>query len=46
MILRIDDMSLMIVGTISSPQEAKEIEFITKSFVVGQRAQHIAHQLK
>ena len=39
-------MSLMIVGTISTPQEAKEIEFITKSFVVGRRARHIAHQQK
>ncbi|MEM0492568.1 MAG: hypothetical protein QXS02_01210 [Candidatus Thermoplasmatota archaeon] len=26
---------LMIVGQISSPEEAKEIEFITKSFVVA-----------
>ncbi len=39
-------MSLMIVGTISSPQEAKEIEFITKSYVVGRRARHIAPSLK
>jgi hypothetical protein len=38
-------MSMMIVGSISSPQEAKEIEFITKSFVVGRRARHIAHKL-
>ena len=29
---------MMIVGQISTPNEAKEIEFITKSFVVGTRA--------
>ena len=31
-------MVMMIVGQISTPEEAKEIEFITKSFVVGNRA--------
>jgi hypothetical protein len=31
-------MVLMIVGQISTPEEAKEIEFITKSLVVGNRA--------
>jgi hypothetical protein len=29
---------MMIVGQISTPNEAKEIEFITKSFIVGTRA--------
>jgi hypothetical protein len=29
---------MMIVGQISTPNEAKEIEFIAKSFVVGTRA--------
>ncbi len=33
---------MMIVGQVSTPQEAKEIEFITKSFVVGNRARELA----
>ncbi len=37
---------IMIVGQVSTPQEAKEIEFITKSFVVGNRARTLAQQLK
>ena len=32
---------MMIVGQISSRQEAKEIEFITKSFIVGNRAREL-----
>ena len=38
-------MSMMIVGQVSSKEEAKEIETITKNFVVGKRARHLAHQL-
>ena len=37
---------IMIVGQVSSPQEAKEIEFITKSLVVGNRVRKLAHALK
>jgi hypothetical protein len=33
---------MMIVGVISTPTEAKEIEFITKSLVVGNRARELA----
>gem|GEM_PF-455360 len=32
---------IMIVGQVSSPEEAREIEFITKSFVVGNRAREL-----
>jgi hypothetical protein len=39
-------MVMMIVGQVSSPEEANEIEFITKSFVVGIRAKNLARQLK
>ncbi len=37
---------MMIVGQISNPEEAKEIEAITKSFVVGNRARVLASKLK
>lgn len=37
---------MMIVGQVSTPEEAKEIEFITKSFVVGNRARALALQLR
>jgi len=37
---------MMIVGQISSPEEAKEIEFIAKSLVIGNRARILAHQLR
>jgi len=36
---------LKIVGQISSTDEAEEIEFITKSFVIGNRARALASQL-
>ena len=36
----------MIVGQISNQEEAKEIEAITKSFVVGIRAQLLASKLR
>jgi hypothetical protein len=37
---------MMIVGQISNLNEAKEIEFITKSFVVGNRARELALRAK
>jgi hypothetical protein len=37
---------MMIVGQISNPEEAKEIESITKSFVVGSRARALALKIK
>ena len=37
---------MMIVGQVSSPEEAKEIEFIAKSLVIGNRARVLAHKLK
>ncbi len=36
----------MIVGQISGADEASEVEFITKSFVVANRARHLAQKLK
>ena len=35
---------MMIVGQVSSSEEAKEIEFIVKSFVVANRARVLASQ--
>ena len=37
---------MMIVGQVSSPEEATEIEFIAKSFVVAKRAQVLAQSQK
>jgi hypothetical protein len=37
---------LMIVGQISTPEEAKEIELITKSFIVGNQARVLAQRIK
>ena len=37
---------MKIVGQISSEDEAKEIEFITKSFVIGNRARYLASRIK
>jgi len=37
---------LMIVGQISSAEEAKEIEFITKLLLVGNRARTLAHKTR
>jgi len=36
----------MIVGQISSEEEANEIQFITKNLLVGNRAKELAHTLK
>ena len=37
---------IMIVGQISSTEEALEVEFITKSLVVARRAKVLAGQIK
>jgi len=37
---------MLIVGQVSDKEEAKEITFIAKLFVVGQRARHLAHENK
>jgi hypothetical protein len=37
---------MMIVGQISSPEEAKEMEFIVKTLVVGNRARLLADKIK
>ncbi len=37
---------MMIVGTISSNEEAKEMEFIVKHHVVGNRAKVLAERCK
>jgi hypothetical protein len=37
---------MMIVGQVSTPEEAKEIESIVKSLVVGNRAKALARTLK
>ena len=36
--------SMLIVGQVSSKEEANEITFIAKLFVVGQRARYLAQQ--
>ena len=36
---------MMIVGQVSSPEEASEVEFIAKSFVVANRVKALAHNL-
>ena len=35
---------MMIVGQVDNKEEANEINFIAKLFVVGQRARLLAHQ--
>ena len=37
---------MKIVGQISSPREAKEMEFVAKCLVVGNRARLLASQIK
>jgi len=37
---------MMIVGQVSSPEEAKEMEFIAKTLVVGNRARVLAEKIK
>jgi len=37
---------MMIVGQVSTPDEAREIEFIAKSLVTGNRARMLAQKLK
>ncbi len=37
---------MMIVGQVSGPEEATEVEFIAKSFVVANRARALALQLR
>jgi hypothetical protein len=37
---------IKIVGQVTSAAEANEIEFITKSFVVGNRARNLAQKTK
>jgi hypothetical protein len=37
---------MMIVGQISSPEDAREMEFIVKMFVVGNRARLLAERIK
>ena len=37
--------TMKIVGQISTPEEAKEIEFIAKSLVIGNRARLLAHKI-
>jgi hypothetical protein len=38
--------TMMIVGQVSSPEEAKEMEFIAKALVVGNRARVLALKVK
>lgn len=37
---------MMIVGQVSTPEEAKEMEFIVKTLVVGKRARVLALKVK
>ncbi len=36
---------MMIVGTVFDKAEAKEIEFMVKLFLVGNRARELAHKI-
>ena len=38
------EITMIIVGQVSSKEEAKEITFIAKLFVVGQRARVLSQQ--
>ena len=37
---------MMIVGQVANKEEANEITFIAKLFVVGQRARYLAQEIK
>ncbi len=37
---------MMIVGQVNNKEEANEITFIAKLFVVGQRARYLAREIK
>jgi len=37
---------MMIVGQVSTPEEAKEMEFVAKILVVGNRVRTLASKLK
>jgi hypothetical protein len=37
---------MMIVGQVSNADEANEMEFIAKSFVVANHAKQLAHKIK
>jgi len=37
---------MMIVGQVSTPEEAKEIEFIAKSLLIGNRVRILARKLQ
>ena len=37
-------ITMMIVGQVNNKEEANEITFIAKLFVVGQRARNLAHE--
>jgi hypothetical protein len=37
---------MLVVGTVSTIEEEKEIHFIAEIFLVGERIRHIAHQQK
>ena len=37
---------MLIVGQVADKEEANEISFIAKLFVVGQRARELAHEKK
>jgi hypothetical protein len=37
---------MMIVGQVSSPEEATEVEFIAKSLVIANRVKALAHNLR
>ena len=37
---------MMIVGTITSPEETREMEFAAKCLVVGIRAKYLAEKVK
>jgi Flp pilus assembly secretin CpaC len=40
------EQNMMIVGQVSTPEEAEEIERIAKSFVIGNRVRNLAQNIK
>jgi len=37
---------MLIVGTVDSPEEAYEFQFITKLFILGNRSRELAKQIR
>lgn len=38
-------MRMLLVGLVSTPEQAKELEYITKLFIIGNRARVLSQQV-